>query len=237
MIKVMIADDNIGFSSICSNFLTKDNNIEVISVVNNGIDTIRQYCTLQPDVLLLDLQMPDINGLEIIDILSSDINEKNKCNIIVVSGDLDLRYKLLNTSKVYRIFPKPISYSEVLSTVKEIQKNEVSGITKKMIRELLINLKFNVSTKGIKYFIEAIELSYDSPHLLENIGDIYKIIASKNNTTPSTIQWRIRSSLNTMKRVVSTKDIQKYLPLYDPTDNVTPKKLITLIIDNFCPNI
>lgn len=235
MIRVMIADDSIEFSLTCRNFLTKDNNIEVISMVHNGLDTIRQYCILQPDVLLLDLELPEVNGLEIIDILSKEQFERNKCNIVVVSGASYLMPKLLNTSKVFRIMPKPISFTEMLSTIKEIKPVDTAKLTRKKIIELLMNLKFNVNTKGIKYLIEAIELSYEDLTILENIGDVYKIIAKNHNDSPSAIQWRIRSSLNTMKRVVSTKDIQKVLPLYDPIDTVTPKRIITLIIEMYYP--
>ena len=86
MSRVLIADDNKNMTLTFSNFLTKEKNIEIIGIVNNGIDALNTYFEKKPDVLLLDLDMPKMNGLEVIEKLSNDVQEKKKNNIIVISG-------------------------------------------------------------------------------------------------------------------------------------------------------
>ena len=66
MIKVMIAEDNIHISKNCFKFLTNDENIKVVSCTLDGEETLKDYFKLQPDVLLLDLNMPKINGIDVI---------------------------------------------------------------------------------------------------------------------------------------------------------------------------
>ena len=121
MVKVMIADDNIDLNSMYCKFLTNDKSIEVVSSTTDGETTLDEYLKYKPDLLLLDLDMPKINGLEIINKLSYDTTEKSKCNIIVISGSTEMRFQLLNTAKVYRIIPKPTSPQHVLDVIKEFE--------------------------------------------------------------------------------------------------------------------
>ena len=64
--------------------------------------------------------MPSMNGIDIISNLSLDTEEKKICNIIVISGENSLRYNLFNTSKIFRVMPKPVEFDDILSTIKEI---------------------------------------------------------------------------------------------------------------------
>ena len=120
MIKVMVADDNTSLNDLCCNFLTKDKEIQIVSSTIDGETTLQKYNALKPDVLLLDLDMPKMNGLDVINNLCLDEDEKKKNNIIIISGNAPLRYNLLNTSKVFRIMPKPIDFDKILYTIKEI---------------------------------------------------------------------------------------------------------------------
>ena len=66
MIKVMIAEDNISLCKNYFNFFSNDSDIKVVSCTEDGEETIQKYFELQPDVLLLDLNLPKISGLDVI---------------------------------------------------------------------------------------------------------------------------------------------------------------------------
>ena len=148
----------------------------------DSVKTLEEYKRLKPDLLLLDLDMPKLNGLEIINSLSKDTTEKKKCNIIVISGNAPMRYDLLNTAKIYKIIPKPIDLPKILEDInqfaEEFSANE--GISQKNIRDILFELKIHPSSKSGKYVLEAIELLLKDPSLLENIKDIYHLISKKH---------------------------------------------------------
>lgn len=232
MIKVMVAEDDIHQNNVCCNFLTNDKDINVISRTTDGKKTLEEYLRLKPDILLLDLDLPTMNGLEIINALCKNTEEKNKCNIIVVSASESYRSQLYNTSKVYRIIPKPMNLEYILTTIKEIPHLKPS-ISSQRLRELLLALKFNLYSESTNYFIEAVKVSYEKPYLLRNMQDLYTEISQKNNTNFQKVQWGIRSSVRTMNKYANTKVIQSVFPWYDTSRNLSPRYLLTLFIEYF----
>ena len=124
MIRVMVADDNIDINNMYCKFLTKDKDIKIISQTTDGQETIEKYQELKPDLLLLDLEMPKINGLEIINRLSKDPNEKNKKNIIVISGKDRIRANLWNMSKIYMSLSKPVDFDLILHQIHDFIKDK-----------------------------------------------------------------------------------------------------------------
>lgn len=65
-IKVMIADDHILMREGIRQLLEFDGSIEVISEANDGVECLEQLETIHPDVLLLDINMPKKNGIEVL---------------------------------------------------------------------------------------------------------------------------------------------------------------------------
>lgn len=238
MVKVMIADDNIDLNSMYCKFLTNDKSIEVVSSTTDGETTLDEYLKHKPDLLLLDLDMPKINGLEIINKLSYDTTEKSKCNIIVISGSTEMRFQLLNTAKVYRIIPKPTSPQHVLDVIKEFDKeNSISEVlSTKKISDLLIDLNIQPYSKNYDYLIDSILIAYKKPFVLRNIKLLYEEIGRKNNVSPTQVKWIIRNSINVMNKYI-TQDMLS--SIFHIRDNriLTPKYFFTMLIQYFENNI
>lgn len=232
MIKVMIAEDNVYISKSCFKFLTNDENIKVVSCTLDGEETIKDYFKLQPDVLLLDLNMPKINGIDVINTIGRFAGERSKCNIIVVSGSSDYLYRLYNTAQVYRVIHKPADFNYILKTIKEIpMKNK--GINQKELKDLLAELRLNIFSTRVQQLITAINLAYEKPYLLNNIKDLYIEVAKIYNLSPKTIKWSIRTSIDTLNRSVSIDTLCSVFSLKFRPETVTPKYFITLIVEYF----
>lgn len=231
MISVMVAEDSLEQNTNFCEFLTKDKDIEIISRTLDGVSTVEQYLEKKPDVLVLDLNLPGLNGIDVIDNLSLDSSEKNKCNIIIVSGYTDLRISLFNTSKIYRIMPKPVDYDSLKETIKEI--GETSEIlTQKEIKALLFDFKFNIYSKGARYITDAIQLAYKDINLLSNITELYKLIAIMNDEKVNKIQRSIRSSIDTMNSHITKECLRSFFHVYN-NDTITPKYFFTIVVDHF----
>jgi two-component system, chemotaxis family, protein-glutamate methylesterase/glutaminase len=66
MIKVLITDDSAFMRKAISMMIEKDPEIKVVGVARNGEEALEKIKTLQPDVLTLDVEMPGLNGLEVL---------------------------------------------------------------------------------------------------------------------------------------------------------------------------
>lgn len=233
MIQVMIADDNLDLNNLCCNILSKDKDIQIISSTLDGESTLKDYMQLKPDVLLLDLDLPKMNGIDIINNICLDETEKKKNNIIIISGNTELRYNLFNTSKIFRIMPKPVDFNDVISTIKEIAtENNYIPIVEKEIRNFLFSLNFNLYADGTRYLIDAIKLGSENIRLVRNIKILYDEVAELHSTSSNTIKWGIRNAIETMNHNTTKHEINKVFHInYDK--KMTPKYFIPLVISYF----
>ena len=64
MLRILIADDNLMFRQYVHETLEDEENWEVCGEATTGREAIRMAADLKPDIVVLDLSMPDVNGLE-----------------------------------------------------------------------------------------------------------------------------------------------------------------------------
>lgn len=234
MSRILIADDDLNFAMTCRNFLTKEENIEIVDVVSNGKDAISSYIAFQPDVLILDLKMPDMNGVEVINQLSTLNEEKQKNNIIVISGALN-ELMPYNTSMVYKIMPKPFSFDDLLRNINEIQGDYDANMLKNTIDDLFYKLRLpSLAIKGVDYLKQAVIFCYNNEELFYNISIVYTMIANNqrgDKVKPKNVLWTLESLTNSYKKCVDNTFLHSmFIYYYDETRNMTPKYLIELIV-------
>lgn len=66
MVKVLTVDDSVFMRTVIRDMLSKDPSIEVVGTATNGIDALEKIQDLKPDVMTLDIEMPKMNGLEVL---------------------------------------------------------------------------------------------------------------------------------------------------------------------------
>lgn len=81
-IRVLIADDHSMVREGIMNLLELDENLSVIGLAKDGIDCLDKLNELNPDVLLLDINMPNMNGIEV---LQEIRNRKLKVKVIMLT--------------------------------------------------------------------------------------------------------------------------------------------------------
>lgn len=203
MINVLIADDNVSFCETLFSVLTKEKDLKVSGIVNNEKEVKNKYFEIKPDCLILDLNMPQKTGLDIIRDLT--IKEKNpKQNIIVISGDTNFRTNLTNVEKVKWIFSKPFETEKLIEVIKDtIEKKNVIEELNYITDELLSKLEIPLC-KGRKLLKIAIIIAYVKPQLLEKNDVLMSIVAKKENygnakSVRSIIDKTIEKSFNRAK--------------------------------------
>lgn len=233
MTKIMIAEDNTSVFSCYQKFLSKDKSVEIIGYAKDGKTAVKMYKEKKPDVLLLDLGLPRKNGLNVINDLCEYENERNNCNIIILSGDVRLRKRLLNTRKVYSIIPKPVNFRTLSYTINEIKKEQLlNNFPEHKCRDLLIQLKLKPYSDTGKLLTDIIKLSYYDLDLLGNMKEIYFIMSCKKSCKPEKIRSSLRSCIRTVNRF-ATPDILHSLFFINHNDInniISPQQFVNCIV-------
>ena len=88
-IKIMIADDHALLRQGIRNVLELEEDFEVIGEAGDGVEALEKIAELTPDILLLDINMPKMNGLDVIKQLKA---QPSKVRIIVLTIHDDENY-------------------------------------------------------------------------------------------------------------------------------------------------
>lgn len=173
MTSLMIADDNVQWVEHLSKFLTKEDDFKIINKSYNGLDTIMHYTEYKPDVLLLDLDMPGMNGLEIIDYLSNIPSEKDKENIIILSSDKFFQSKARKLPKVKGMIDKLWNLDFLIDTIKDIKETDtLKNSVRKNIDILFDNLNFDSCLNGTSILKNAIFIAFYNSRCFNHLDDL-----------------------------------------------------------------
>lgn len=231
MYSVLIADDDIYTTDILLKLILKNTNIKLLDICHDGNETLKDIYEMNPDICILDLNMPCKNGLEIL----NEIKNKNiNCKFIIFSGYDNLINDLDKFPFIKSIILKGGSLDKLLYAINAITKEFNYSNIKSKITDTLHSFGFNISTSGTKYLIDCILFCIERPSCLKNLSKyVYPIIAKQNSTNPSNIVWNINRSIKSMWRY--TKDIQKTSEFFNLESIRKPniKNIISTFVDVF----
>lgn len=88
-VEIMITDDHSMIREGLKNLLELDGNIKVIEEAVDGEDCLKKLKSVFPDVLLLDINMPKKNGLEVLQILKEN---KSKLRVLILTVHNEVEY-------------------------------------------------------------------------------------------------------------------------------------------------
>ncbi len=88
-VKVMLADDHALMREGIKHLLEFDGSIEVIDEASGGEECLEKLKKVNPDILLLDINMPDMNGIEVLEILK---RERNPVKVLMLTVHSEVEY-------------------------------------------------------------------------------------------------------------------------------------------------
>ena len=121
-ISVAIADDNERMVEILDSIVKKDSDLRIVGKANNGEDVYHMIKEKEPDVVLLDLIMPKLDGLSVMERINQDQTIKKHPKFIVISaiGQEGITEDAFNLGAHYYIM-KPFDNDMVLNRVRAIK--------------------------------------------------------------------------------------------------------------------
>ncbi|MFC3803447.1 response regulator [Cohnella sp. GCM10012308] len=132
----MIVEDELRLlNNIARNISWEEHEIEVVATADNGIDAIKLFDQAKPNIVLLDIRMPDLDGLSVArHIVEADPLAK----IIFLSGHDDFKYAQTAIElQVAKYLLKPAGNDEVLQAVLEARERIREELAAKYNQELM----------------------------------------------------------------------------------------------------
>lgn len=136
--RILIADDHQIFREGLKSLLDKNSGLRVAGEAKNGFEAVKLTQELQPDLVIMDISMPDLNG---IDASRKILHEFPDCKIIALSMHADKRYvtELLKVGvKGYVL--KDSAFEELHLAIRNVLKNQTylsPAITEIVVREFI----------------------------------------------------------------------------------------------------
>ncbi|SFR67336.1 sporulation transcription factor Spo0A [Anaeromicropila populeti] len=215
-IKVAVVDDNETTVETLVEILKHDDDIEVVGTAYDGLGALAIIKEKEPDVMLLDLIMPKLDGLGVLEKVSSSDEYKKRPNFIVVTA-VSTEHITENAFELgagYYII-KPFEPSTILARVKQIKHENVNKFVKPKRTSIYEskpvsyehNLESDVTNiiheigvpahiKGYQYLRDAIMMSVNDGEMLNSITKLlYPSIAKQHKTTPSRVERAIRHAI------------------------------------------
>ena len=218
-IKIVLADDNKDFCQVLKEYLSNESDIEILGIAKDGIEALDLVKKTQPDLLVLDVIMPHLDGLGVIEKLNS-MNLPKMPKIIVLSavGQDKITQSAINLGADYYIV-KPFDFVIFINRIRELVANKTNHVEAKprthadiqMTRSDFVRNAGNIETeitniiheigvpahiKGYQYLRDAIIMSVNDIEMLNSITKIlYPTIAKKYQTTASRVERAIRHAI------------------------------------------
>lgn len=218
-INVLIADDNEDFCDILVEYLQKQQEINIAGVAKDGIEAIDLIPKTEPDLVILDIIMPHLDGIGVLEKLNK-MNLQKYPKIIILSavGQDKITQKAISLGADYYVI-KPFDFDVLIERIRQIANGSSAPAEKKKtlinnngggnntlvknnrsleaeITNIIHEIGVPAHIKGYLYLREAITMVVDNVELLSGVTkELYPSIAKKFNTTPSRVERAIRHAI------------------------------------------
>jgi two-component system response regulator (stage 0 sporulation protein A) len=208
-INVCLADDNRELVKLLEEYFEGTQDIKVTGASYNGKDCLQMVEEKRPDVLILDIIMPHLDGLAVLTKLR-EMDHQPEVIMLTAFGQEEVTKKAVELGAAYFMM-KPFDMDHLGEQVRQVKHggdpiNRALGTSytsaKKKpdldtsITHIIHEVGVPAHIKGYQYLREAITMVYNDLELLGSITKVlYPDIATKYNTTASRVERAIRHAI------------------------------------------
>ena len=212
-IRILSADPNQEFCRQLSAVAQAEGDMEVVGVAADGNEALSMALELQPDMLLMELVLPKIDGLEVLRRLHS-MNYKG--HIVVLSGFFN--NKVIKDCSNYGVdyfLPKPCETSALIARIRQLVRSESTAYPlvgvdcrefaianrsdielEAVVTDIIHEIGVPAHIKGYQYLREAIMLTIKDMEMINAVTKVlYPEVAKRFKTTPSRVERAIRHAI------------------------------------------
>lgn len=214
-LNVAIADDNEILLDLLEEIIKSDDELNVVGKARNGEEAYGIIKDKEPDVVLLDIVMPKMDGLCVMNKVKKDTSIKKQPAFIMISAigqesitedafEMGANYYIMKPfdneviiNRIKRTRDKKVSHRNTekyipLETTGEVKARNLEADVTNIIHEIGVPAHI----KGYQYLRDAIMMSVEDMDMLNSITKIlYPTIAKKYQTTSSRVERAIRHAI------------------------------------------
>lgn len=182
VIRILTVDDHPLFRSGVAALLASQPDMQLVGEAANGREAVLQFRSHQPDVTLMDLQMPEMNGLEATIAIRAEFPEARIIVLTTFAGDVQVLRALQAGARGYLL--KTLLDKELLSTIRSVHggKKTLSAEASYQLAEHATDESLTPAEVEVLRLIAA--------------GNANKQIADRLAVTEDTIKGRVKNILS-----------------------------------------
>ncbi len=182
LIRVLAVDDHPVFRQGIAGLIDGQLDMRLVGEASNGREAIQQFRALRPDVTLMDLQMPEMNGIDAISAIRGEFPEARIIVLTTYAGDVQALRAMKAGARGYLL--KNLLYKELLDTIRAVHAGK-----KTLSPEISYQLAEHATD-------EALSPAEISVLRLIAAGNGNKQIAHQLSVTEETVKGRVKNILS-----------------------------------------
>lgn len=190
-IRVLLVDDHTLFRSGIKSLLQRNEDFEVVGEAGDGLEGIKRVRSLKPDVVLLDLHMPGVSGLEAVKVISEEMAEVHVLMLTVSEDAQDLMEALRSGACGYLL--KNIQTDTLVDAIRRAARGE-SVVSQEMTAKLIQGVR-NPQARSSGAVVERDRFSPRERDILASLalGESNKEIARRLDLAESTVKIHVQN--------------------------------------------
>ncbi len=222
-LKVLVADPSEEFRKVVFENLAPEEDMEIVGAASDGIEALTLTAELQPDVLLIDIVMPKLDGIGVIQklpetgaspvviVISAFYNEQ----IVAKCVELGVSYFIPKpcdaTALPLRIRQNMSHIKVAPSIIPAALPTRPASNLEAMVTEIIHEIGVPAHIKGYQYLREAIILTINDMDVINSVTKVlYPTVARKYGTTPSRVERAIRHAIEVAWDRGDIETLQKF---------------------------
>lgn len=216
-INVAIADDNERIRHNLKDLVSKEQDMTIVGSASDGVDAVSMIRRTHPDVVLLDIIMPKMDGLGVLEEIQKDKEmEKKPAFIVLTAMEQEMITREALELGAWYVILKPFDQNALMKKIRQVkngkktkdeagkfismEKEQADTDLEYQLEVIVTNIIHEIGVpahiKGYQYLRDSIKMAVTDMDILNSITkQLYPTIAKMHKTTPSRVERAIRHAI------------------------------------------
>jgi len=209
LISVLVADNNVELCTLIEEFFAYQTDLELVGVAYDGEEALEKIDGLQPDVVVLDITMPQLDGIGVMEELNRRGESRPKVIVLTAFAKDSMVQRMTQLGADYFVV-KPFDLNVLVERIRQFgdsdsfSAGETAGPYRPVrkhdplvaVSELLQQMGIPAHFKGYTYLRDAVLMVFEEERFLGGLTkELYPRLAEKYDSSPSGVEAAIRNAI------------------------------------------